>query len=85
LRWTHQTDPQTNRITYRGINSWESAEGSDRRLLFAVNNFLQEIDARTGKSILQFGNNGRVDLRAGLGRDPAGTASVIRLRRICNH
>ena len=39
-------------------------------LLFSVDNFLQEIDARTGKSILQFGDNGPVDLRAGLGRDP---------------
>ena len=29
-----------------------------------------ELDARTGKSILQFGTNGLVDLRAGLGRDP---------------
>jgi quinoprotein glucose dehydrogenase len=68
--WVHKTDPQTRLITNRGINYWESPDRSDRRLLFSSGNFLQEIDARTGKSILQFGVNGLVDLRAGLGRDP---------------
>jgi quinoprotein glucose dehydrogenase len=68
--WVHKTDPQTRLITNRGINYWESADRSDRRLLFSMNNYLQEIDARTGKSITQFGTNGVVDLRADLGRDP---------------
>jgi len=68
--WIHPTDPKTMLITNRGINYWESADRSDRRLLFAADNFLEEIDARTGKSILDFGENGRVDLREGLGRDP---------------
>jgi quinoprotein glucose dehydrogenase len=68
--WIHPTDPKTTLITNRGINYWESADRSDRRLLFAADNFLQEIDARTGKSILDFGENGRVDLREGLGRNP---------------
>jgi quinoprotein glucose dehydrogenase len=68
--WIHATDPKTTLITDRGINYWESADRSDRRLIVAMNNFLQEIDAQTGKSILDFGENGLVDLRAGLGRDP---------------
>jgi quinoprotein glucose dehydrogenase len=68
--WTHPTAPKTTLITNRGINYWESADRSDRRLLFAANNLLEEIDARTGKSILDFGKNGHVDLREGLGRDP---------------
>ena len=68
--WIHKTDPESRLVTYRGINYWESADRSDRRLLFSVNNFLQEIDARTGKPIIDFGENGLVDLRAGLGRDP---------------
>lgn len=69
--WVHKTEPGTKLITNRGINYWESKDGSERRLLFAVNNFLQAIDARTGEPITQFGVNGRVDLREGLGRDPA--------------
>jgi quinoprotein glucose dehydrogenase len=68
--WVHTTSPKTTLITNRGINYWESSDRSDRRLLFASNNFLEEIDARTGKRILDFGNGGGVDLRAGLGRDP---------------
>ena len=68
--WTHATDAKTTLITNRGIDYWESADRSDRRLLFSLSNQLQELDARTGQSILQFGTNGMVDLRAGLGRDP---------------
>jgi glucose dehydrogenase len=55
----------------RGINYWESKDGQDRRLIFSANNFLQEIDAQTGKTITAFGVDGRVDLREGLDRDPA--------------
>src|SRR5215472_15046761 len=74
--WVHKTGPHTDIITDRGINYWESKDGRDRRLLFASNHFLQAIDARTGKSILSFGTNGRVDLKEGLGRDPD-TLSVV--------
>ena len=68
--WIHETDPATKLITDRGINYWESKDRSDRRLFFAMNNRLQAIDARTGKSIPSFGDRGTVDLRKGLGRDP---------------
>ncbi len=57
-------------IAPRGINYWENKDRTDRRLLFQMNNYLQAIDAQTGKSILGFGINGLVDLREGLGRDP---------------
>jgi glucose dehydrogenase len=65
--WVHE-NPR-GRVTTRGINYWESTDRSDRRLLFANNNFLQAIDARAGQPVSSFGNNGRVDLREGLGRD----------------
>lgn len=58
-------------ITRRGINYWESKDKKDKRLLITTNNTLQEINAVTGKSILGFGNNGIVDLREGLDRNPA--------------
>lgn len=57
-------------IARRGINYWESEDRKDRRLIFQMNNYLQAIDARTGKSIMGFGQEGLVDLREGLGRDP---------------
>lgn len=56
-------------ITRRGMNYWESKDGKDRRLIFSINDYLQEIDAPTGKSIVKFGQDGVVDLREGLGRD----------------
>ena len=57
-------------ITRRGMNYWESKDGKDRRLLFSIGDYLQEIDATTGKSIVTFGQDGVVDLRKDLGRDP---------------
>ncbi len=58
-------------ITRRGINYWESEDGSDKRLLFTLDNSIQAIDARTGKSISSFGTNGYVDMREGLNREPS--------------
>jgi quinoprotein glucose dehydrogenase len=69
--WVHEG---LNGITSKGINYWESANGRDRRLIFAVDSFLQQIDARTGKSILTFGDNGITDMRVGLLR-AEGTAA----------
>ncbi len=74
--WVHETDPNTTLITKRGINYWESPDGRQRRLLFACNNILQAIDARTGKRILNFGRDGGVDLRDGLGRAPKSLSLV---------
>src|SRR4051794_13289222 len=58
-------------MSARGMNYWESQDGKDRRLIFAMNDYLQEIDAATGLSVTSFGTNGVADLREGLGRDPA--------------
>jgi len=63
----------------RGMNYWESKDGKDSRLIFSVNNLLQEIDAQTGQSIPSFGVNGRVDLRVGLDRDPTAINQQSRL------
>ncbi|MCC6363574.1 MAG: pyrroloquinoline quinone-dependent dehydrogenase [Bryobacterales bacterium] len=68
--WAHPAEPGTAALTNRGINYWESKDGSERRLLFASNHVLRAIDARTGRSISTFGRNGGVDLKEGLDRDP---------------
>ncbi|OYX11825.1 MAG: quinoprotein glucose dehydrogenase, partial [Algoriphagus sp. 32-45-6] len=60
----------------RGINYWESEDGTQQRLIFQMNGYLQAIDAVTGKSILTFGDQGKVDLREGLDRDPNSFARV---------
>jgi quinoprotein glucose dehydrogenase len=58
-------------ISRRGINYWESKDKRDKRLVFTLNNSIQEINAITGKSILSFGDSGYVDMRIGLDREPS--------------
>ena len=58
-------------MTARGMNYWESRDGKDRRLIFSMTDYLQQLDAATGQTIFAFGKDGVVDLRDGLGRDPA--------------
>jgi quinoprotein glucose dehydrogenase len=66
-----------NGMTSRGMNYWESRDGRDQRLIFAMNSLLQELDAKTGKSIMTFGTNGVVDLREGLdGRDASTIGNI---------
>jgi len=57
----------------RGLAYW--SDGPDARILAGVMNFLYALDPKTGKPIPSFGENGRIDLREGLGRDPA-TVSI---------
>src|SRR5512145_1333504 len=66
--WIHENVQGFNS---RGVNYWESKDGKDRRLIFSASNFLQALDAQTGKPITSFGTDGRVDLRVGLDRDPS--------------
>src|SRR5436305_5210230 len=52
----------------RGLTFW--ASGRDKRILVGVMNFLYALDAKTGKPIRAFGQDGRIDLRRDLGREP---------------
>jgi quinoprotein glucose dehydrogenase len=73
--WVYDTgNPRA--ISNRGMTYWESADHSDRRLIFAANNALYELDAKTGKVIPSFGDGGSVDLRTGLGRPLATVRSI---------
>ena len=53
----------------RGVTYW--AENNDKRIFFSAGHFLYALDADDGSLLLSFGNSGKVDLRAGLGRDTA--------------
>ena len=65
--WAH---PVEGHPTNRGFNYWESRDRKDQRLIFAADGYLQEINLKTGVTIPGFGDDGRVDLRKGLGREP---------------
>ncbi len=51
----------------RGVTYWQ--EGSDKRIFYTVGPYLFAVDAASGKLISTFGNQGRVELHEGLGRD----------------
>ena len=52
----------TGRIGVRGINYWQSADGSDRRLVFLNDGLVRAIDTRTGRYIENFS----IDMRDAL-------------------
>ncbi|HTP68033.1 MAG TPA: PQQ-binding-like beta-propeller repeat protein [Dongiaceae bacterium] len=64
----HTTQPN------RGLAYW--SDGHDVRLLVGVLNSVYALNAATGQPIPTFGRNGRVDLREGLGREPASAQSI---------
>ncbi len=64
--WMH---PFQGPVTTRGMNYWESKDRSDRRIFTTNAGFLTAIDARTGQTVMSFGDNGRTDLRNGLDRN----------------
>lgn len=53
----------------RGLVYWQDANGSKGRVLFGVGSYLFAVDANSGSLIEDFGDNGRIDLKLGLGRD----------------
>jgi quinoprotein glucose dehydrogenase len=53
----------------RSVVYWSDA--SHQRIFAGVQSFVYALDARTGKTIESFGDHGRIDLREGLGREPA--------------
>ncbi len=68
LKWTFDSTLQ-NRGPNRGVTYWEG--GNEQRLFVAADQYLYALDVATGKPIATFGEQGRIDLRRGLGRDPA--------------
>ncbi len=57
----------------RGLSYWSN--GKDRRLLVGIMHSVYALDAATGKPLPAFAENGRLDLRKGLGR-PFETVSI---------
>src|SRR5205085_3832868 len=52
----------------RGVTYWTDGK-NDRRIFYTPGSSLICLDANTGKLIRSFGNNGRILLHEGLGRD----------------
>ncbi|UII78048.1 PQQ-binding-like beta-propeller repeat protein [Flagellimonas sp. CMM7] len=54
----------------RGLVFWKSEKNEKSRIFFTSGSKLFAIDIENGKPITSFGNEGSIDLREGLGRDP---------------
>ena len=52
----------------RGLAMWR--KGQEQRLFASSGNYLYALDPKTGKPLADFGQDGRIDLREGLDRDP---------------
>jgi quinoprotein glucose dehydrogenase len=74
LKWSfdpNQGHKVWNKMRNRGVTFWADGSGGSRRLFFASRQYMYGLDADTGKPITGFGDEGRIDLRRDLGRDPA--------------
>ena len=74
LLWTFDSGI-TGRGPNRGVVYW--AEGDDRRIFASVQSFIYALDSRTGKVIESFGQDGRIDVREDLGREPSKVSVVL--------
>jgi glucose dehydrogenase len=73
LKWKFDSGIASTQFD-RGVAYW--TDGKDERIFAGVLNFLYCLDARTGKPIASFAENGRIDLRKGL-REPWQEQSVV--------
>jgi quinoprotein glucose dehydrogenase len=73
LRWRFDPNPAGRVIgksRNRGVTFWR--DGKAQRIFLVASYYLYAVDALTGKPAAGFGDNGRIDLRQGLGRDVEG-------------
>jgi quinoprotein glucose dehydrogenase len=77
LKWSFEPNKDAKnptRTRIRGLMYWEG--GDERRIYFGTRHWLYALDARTGKPIESFGQDGRIDLREGFKERDARTLSV---------
>jgi quinoprotein glucose dehydrogenase len=60
-------EPINTKQRLRGVSYWSDA--NEERILFSFKNYLLAVNAQTGALITSFGEQGKIDLREGLGRD----------------
>jgi glucose dehydrogenase len=77
LIWRFNPNEETAQIgknRNRGVTYWSN--GSDKRIFSVSHAFLYSLDAKTGRPDPNFGENGHIDLRDELGRNPRDAVSL---------
>jgi quinoprotein glucose dehydrogenase len=67
LRWKHAAGG----LEMRGLAYWRGSNDNDGRIFYALNDRLHALDANTGEAVATFGENGSIDLKEHMDRDPA--------------
>jgi quinoprotein glucose dehydrogenase len=71
--WSFEPDVDVRIWTFsRGAVYWEGDGEAAERIIVGAGPFLYCVDAQTGRAMEEFGDDGRIDLREGLGRDLGG-------------
>jgi quinoprotein glucose dehydrogenase len=65
--WRRKAEGPVMYNTSRGVTYWQ--KGEDKRILFTNGPWLYALNAKTGEAISSFGENGKVSLKAGLGKN----------------
>jgi quinoprotein glucose dehydrogenase len=65
--WRFEADEKITGVN-RGVTYFDDGDGG--RIFFSVGYYLYAINAETGQVITDFGNEGRIDMRENLGKDP---------------
>ncbi len=74
LKWAfdpNQGHRVLSKMRNRGVTYWDGGAAAGKRIFFAARQYLYALDAATGDPVTSFADNGRIDLRCDLGRDPA--------------
>ena len=74
VRWTFDSGIE-GRGPNRGVTYWTS--GAEARIFTGQGQYVYALDAQTGKPAADFGHDGRIDLREGLGRDPSAQSVLL--------
>ena len=77
LMWRFDADPNSHvmgKMRSRGLTYW--SDGKQSRIFFTYRQYLMSLDAKTGKIDAAFGEQGKVDLRDNLGREPRNMVSM---------
>src|SRR5699024_4224927 len=65
--FSHTPEAQRLYNTNRGVTYW--TDGNKESLFYGAGHFLYNINAKTGRPVVSFGDSGRIDLRKGLSRE----------------
>lgn len=74
LKWAfdpNQGQRVIGKMRNRGVTYWDGGSEGRGRIFFASRQYMYALDSGTGQPIPEFGEQGRIDLRRDLGRDPA--------------